>query len=170
VAVACDAIVVMGVAGSGKTTVGMALAEALHWEFADADDFHSAENREKMAAGTPLTDDDRAPWLKTIRQYIADRVATGAKVVIACSALKETYREHLKPPAPVVVSFVYLNATPELTASRLRARHAHFMKVNMLASQYSTLEAPSSKEAITVDASKEVDEIVAAISRQLPKS
>jgi gluconokinase len=170
VTVSADAIVVMGVAGSGKTTVGKALAAALDFDFADADDFHSAENRAKMTAGHPLTDADRQPWLAAVREYIEARIAAGRKVVVACSALKESYRQELTPSTSTEIRFVYLNATRELTASRLRGRHAHFMKENMLASQFATLEAPTSQEAVIVDASHPVPVIVASVIESLSKT
>jgi gluconokinase len=164
-----EAIIVMGVAGSGKTTVGEALAARLGYEFADADDFHSAANKAKMAGGTPLTDADREPWLKAVREHIEARVAAGARVVVACSALRETYRQMLKPSPHTGVHerFVYLEASKELTESRLRSRHAHFMKADMLRSQYATLEAPTASEALIVDASLPIEDIVNRICEQL---
>lgn len=161
---------VMGVAGSGKSTVGTALAQELGWEFSDADDFHSVENRAKMTAGVPLTDADRAPWLAALRNHIEQRARQGVHVVIACSALKDSYRAQITPPAPLSVQFVFLSASPELTAARLRNRHHHFMKENMLASQFATLEAPSPQEALIVDASHSVEEIVRQVIGQLPES
>lgn len=160
----------MGVAGSGKSTVGMALARELGWEFSDGDDFHSAENRAKMTAGVPLTDADRTPWLAAVHNHIEQRVRQGVHVVVACSALKESYRDQITPPATLSVQFVFLDASPELIAARLRERHDHFMKESMLASQFATLEAPSSKEALIVDASQPVEEIVREVIERLSKS
>jgi gluconokinase len=163
-----NVIIIMGVAGSGKTTVGEQVASKLRYEFADADDFHSAANKQKMAGGHPLTDSDREPWLASVREHIEQRVAAGAKLVVACSALRETYRRLLKPAAPEVrAQFVYLQASEELTASRLKARHAHFMKVDMLRSQFATLEAPTDAEAWIVDASLPVVDVVNCICSKL---
>jgi gluconokinase len=165
-----DVVIVMGVAGSGKTTIGSLLSERLGCAFADSDDFHTRENKAKMSSGVPLTDADRMPWLQAIQRYVAERAAAGEKAVVACSALKASYRTMLDQAAPGKVAFVYLNISPELTATRLAHRHAHFMKANMLASQFATLEAPHAEEAIIVDASKTPPEIVDRIMDELSKS
>jgi gluconokinase len=142
-------IVLMGVSGAGKTTVGQLLASQLKWEFADADDYHSATNIEKMRKGIPLTDADRAPWLETLRALITTWIATRKNVVLACSALKHAYREKLRI-APEV-QFVYLKGTPQLLHQRLHARRGHYMTEQMLDSQLATLEEPGRALAVDVD-------------------
>ena len=148
-------IVMMGVAGSGKTTVGKLLAAQLGWNFADADDYHSATNVEKMRSRIPLTDADRAPWLDTLRSLIASWIAEKRNVVLACSALKREYRDRLLV-APDV-RFVYLKGDRALLEQRMRARHGHFMAERMLASQLATLEEP--KDTVVVDVSRSPEEI-----------
>lgn len=157
-------IVMMGVSGSGKTTVGSCLAQQLGWEFADADDYHPAVNVEKMRQGVPLTDADRLPWLKSLRSLIAGWLATERNGVLACSALKRTYREKLRVDQRV--HFVYLKADHDLLSQRLRARRDHYMKEQMLASQLATLEEP--KHAIAVNAGDTPQQIAQEI-RQLLK-
>src|SRR5271170_4863882 len=139
----------MGVSGAGKTTVGQLLASQLNYEFADADDYHSATNIEKMRNGIPLTDADRAPWLETLRALITTWIATGQNAVLACSALKREYREELQI-APEV-QFVYLKGTPQLLHQRLHVRQGHYMTEQMLDSQLATLEEPEHALAIDVD-------------------
>ena len=149
----------MGVSGVGKTTIGQALAEQLGWQFDDADDFHSAANVAKMRAGIPLDDADRAPWLQSLHDAIADWVRAGKSVVLACSALKQAYRQQLLVGPEV--KLVYLHGEFELLSQRLKARNGHYMNPELLRSQFDTLEAPA--EAISVDVSRQVPEIVAAI-------
>jgi gluconokinase len=156
-------ILLMGVSGVGKTAVGQALAQQLGWRFADADDFHSAANVAKMRAGIPLDDADRAPWLQSLHGAIAGWIAAKESVVLACSALKESYRRQLLVGPEV--KLVYLHGNFELLSQRLKARHGHYMNPNLLRSQFETLEAPT--EAITVDVSGTVPEIVAAIRTAL---
>src|SRR4051812_9707310 len=127
-------IILMGVAGSGKTTVGEKLASALGWGFRDADDFHPPANVAKMSAGAPLTDEDRAPWLAAIRAHIDACLARGENAVVTCSALKERYRQVLLAD-PSRVKLVYLTGSPSLLAERIGGRHGHFMKPEMLQSQ-----------------------------------
>lgn len=148
-------IVLMGVQGSGKTTVGRALAMRLGWSFADADDFHSAANKAKMSAGIALTDQDRAPWLAALRAEIDRTAAEHRNLVLACSALKERYREQLATPD---VRLVFLRGTPALIAARLKARHGHYAKLDLLPSQFEQLEEP--KNALIIDIARPVDEIV----------
>src|ERR1700730_478580 len=130
----------MGVSGAGKTTVGNILAGELGWEFADADDYHSAANVEKMRTGIALTDADREPWLETLRQLISRWIADKRNAVLACSALKKAYREFLRVSPDV--RFVYLKVTQDLLTERLRTRRGHFMTEKMLASQLAALEEP----------------------------
>jgi gluconokinase len=156
-------VIVMGVVGAGKTTVGHLLAEQLGWKFADADDYHSAENKSKIHHGIPLTDADRGPWLRRLQQEIAQWIATAQNVVLACSALKRTYREELKV-APEV-EFVYLKGDAALIDSRLRERKGHFADDKILSSQVADLEEPN--DAITVAIDKAPSQIVAEIRQQL---
>jgi len=150
----------MGVAGSGKTTVGAALAAALGWRFVDADDLHAPESVAKMARGEPLNDGDRWPWLDRLRAIVDDALASGGGLVLACSALKASYRARLAGgDAGGRVRFVHLAGTPELFRARLATRAGHFMKAEMLDSQLSALEVPS--DAITVDAAQPVPDVVA---------
>jgi len=154
-------VLLMGVSGSGKTTVGSLLAQSLGWTYADADSFHSVENVAKMAADQPLSDQERAPWLQAIRAWIDDRVLKGEHAVVGCSALKRAYRDVLRRPE---VSFVYLRGTRAEIATRLAARAGHFFKPSMLDSQFDVLEEPTADEdVLTVSIDKMPDEIVAAI-------
>jgi len=150
-------IVVFGVSGSGKTTVGRALAERLGCEFADADDFHSAENVGKMRSGIPLNDNDRAGWLSDLRDLIDDRFAKGSDLVLACSALKQKYRDYLSENCEV--RFVYLRGTFETISRRLIERPNHFMNPSLLRSQFDALEEPTDAGS-TFDVELNVEEIV----------
>jgi gluconokinase len=132
-------IVVMGVSGSGKSTVGALLAKTLLWPFVEGDAFHPAANVDKMAHGHALTDEDRRPWLESLRVRIADALARNENLVVACSALKKSYRDLLDVD-PVRVLFVHLKGDPELIHERLASRQGHFMKDTLLASQLATLE------------------------------
>jgi gluconokinase len=153
-------IIVMGVSGSGKTTIGRALADALHWSFSDADDFHPQENVEKMRSGVALNDEDREPWLRAIRAAIEHWKREESGHVLACSALKESYREILGLNDPDVI-FVYLQGDFDLISRRLGKRKSHFFNAALLRSQFETLEIP--KDALVVDISKKPAEIVQTI-------
>jgi gluconokinase len=161
------ALVVMGVSGSGKSTIGETLAARLGWRFADGDRFHPASNVAKMSAGQALTDDDRRPWLQAIADEI-DRVCkAGQRLVVACSALKRAYREILLHGRHDV-GIVFLDGTEALIASRLAERKGHFMPPDLLASQFQTLEPPGPNERpITVSIDGTVEAIVDAIIRQM---
>jgi gluconokinase len=157
-------VVVMGVAGSGKTTVGSALAVSLGWRFVDGDDFHSPESVAKMARGEPLTDADRGPWLERLRAVVADALARGAPVVMACSALKQSYRDRLTVDG-ARVRFVHLAGDPALLRARLERRAGHFMTAAMLDSQLAALEPPAG--ALSLDAALPPDLLVARICQAL---
>jgi gluconokinase len=158
-------LLLMGVSGSGKTTVGALLAERTHRRYAEADDFHPAPNVAKMAAGHPLTDDDRWPWLRAIARYLDERIARGEPAVVTCSALKRSYRDLLRRPE---VQLVYLRGGRELIAQRMAARRGHFFGAGMVDGQFADLEEPApDEEAITVSVggtpARIVEDILAAI-------
>ena len=159
-----ECLVLMGVSGSGKTTVGQRLAAELGGDFADADDFHSAANKEKMAARLPLTDEDRQPWLEALQRFIAAR-SRERPLVVACSALREAYRLVLTPEGQEDIRFVHLDGSPELIAARLRARAGHFMPPELLQSQLATLEPPA--DAITASIDQPVESVVWEIMGKL---
>lgn len=159
------AIVVCGVSGCGKSTVGAALAARLGAEFADADDFHPPANIDRMRARIPLTDQDREPWLKALRAHIDHELARGATLVVACSALKAAYRTMLGIDQRRIFS-VYLEGTPELIAERLSARQHAFMPAQLLDSQFAALEPPTDGLRIPID--RPPEELVQLILEQLP--
>jgi gluconokinase len=156
-------VIVMGVSGSGKSTVGTLLASALGCTFLEGDAFHPAANVQKMSHGIPLTDEDRAPWLAAIRARLEDSFARGESLVIACSALKQQYRDYLSATTPV--TWVYLKGSQQMIRARLEHRREHFMKAKMLASQFADLEEPSS--AIVADISLTPEAIVQRLLPQL---
>jgi gluconokinase len=156
-------VIVMGVTGAGKTTIGSLLATELGWEFADADSFHSAANKEKMSRGIPLDDADREPWLEAIRAALLQWSSAHQNVVLACSALKSSYRERLEIGPEV--KFVYLKGSYETIYQRLLSRHGHFATEKILSSQFEALEEP--EDAIVVDVGKTPEEIVREIRDRL---
>jgi gluconokinase len=157
-------ILLMGVAGSGKTTIGRMLAAQLGWPFRDADEFHPPANVEKMSHGIPLTDRDREPWLAAIHRYIDETLARGRRAVVTCSALKEHYRQIIVPD-PARVKLVYLAGDSALVSERLRTREGHFMKAGMVSSQFADLEPP--RDALTVDVAQSPEAIVTEIRKGL---
>lgn len=157
-------ILLMGVSGSGKTTVGEELARELGWGFRDADEFHPPENVAKMSAGKPLDDHDREPWLAAIRAHIEQTLGRGECGVVTCSALKERYRRALGVNRPGV-KLVHLVGSFDLIYSRMSSRRDHFMKPEMLRSQFAALEPP--KQALVVDIGSPVPQTVAEIRRKL---
>ena len=160
-------LIVMGVSGSGKSTVGDALAKRLGWLFEDGDRFHPASNVAKMAAGHPLTDEDRWPWLRAIADEIDRLNAAGVRSVIACSALRRVYRDILVHGRSDI-RLVYLDGTQHLIADRLGHRKGHFMPQGLLESQFKTLEPPSADERpVTVSIDAPVENIVDEVLRQL---
>lgn len=154
----------MGVSGSGKTSVGKALAARLGWDFFDADDFHPPENIAKMAGGIPLTDSDRAPWLDALHELISSRLKADSPAVLACSALKERYRQRLLE-GNEGVQIVYLKGSYDLIWSRMEKRTGHYMKPHMLKSQFEALEEPA--DALTVAVSMPFEDIVKEIVTHL---
>jgi gluconokinase len=157
-------IILMGVSGSGKTTIGHLLAATLGWRFYDGDDFHPPANVARMRQGIPLTDDDRWPWLQALRTLIETCIAQGTSAVLACSALKQAYRACLIVNE-ATVKLVYIRGSYELLQARLAQRQGHFMPPGLLASQFAALEEPD--RAVVVDAAHPPEVIVASIRQQL---
>jgi gluconokinase len=153
----------MGVAGSGKTTLGKALAERLGWDFFDADNFHSAENIAKMTAGIPLSDSDRAPWLAALHNQLTSTLGAGRHPILACSALKEKYRFQLLDGVDNI-AVLYLKGSYELVRSRMAAREGHYMKPAMLQSQFETLEEP--RNALVLDIAMPLEKMLDTIVAQ----
>jgi gluconokinase len=160
-------IVIMGVTGAGKSTIGSALANALDWQFIEGDEYHSAENVARMKRGLALGDTERAPWLASLRALIATAIGTDTHAVVACSALKAAYRSALVPPdaPPDSVRFVHLQADRSILQTRLERRTGHYAGVSLLSSQLATLEEPA--DALSIDASKPPEKIVAEIRAAL---
>jgi len=160
-------VVVMGVAGCGKTTVGEALSARLGCRFIEGDAYHSAANREKMAAGVPLTDDDRWPWLDALAAELAGHARAGESAVLACSALRRAYRDRLRRGCPDL-KLVFLTGDASVISQRLSARQGHYMPSSLLASQLQTLEPPDAGEgAIVADVALETPQVVRQILRAL---
>ena len=158
--------IVFGVSGAGKTTIDKLLAEELDWAFYEADDFHSPGNIEKMRHGVSLTDEDRWPWLESLRELITRCLAAGENAVLACSALKETYRGYLRVSSDV--KFVFLRGDYALVAKQLRRRRGHFMNPALLQSQFADLEEPQPAEAVlTIELGRTPHELVEEIKTKL---
>ncbi|WNZ62907.1 gluconokinase [Myxococcus sp. MxC21-1] len=158
-------VIIMGVSGAGKTTVGRTLAAELGWRFIDADDLHPRSNVVKMAAGAPLTDEDRAPWLRKLRDEVARALAQGEDVVMAFSGLKQAYRTLLEELDPAHVKWVFLHAPHEVLARRMSQRQGHFMPASLLESQMAAMELPS--RALSVDVTPPPADIVKHIRDEL---
>lgn len=158
-------LVLMGVSGTGKTTIGKALVAGLGWTFVEGDDFHPVANIEKLRAGTPLDDQDRWPWLQALRKRVDQACEQRENLVLACSALKRDYREYLERNDPECVRYVYLHGSEDLIRSRLAERKGHFMNPTLLRSQFETLEPPEG--ALQVDVNPAPEAIAAEIRRKL---
>jgi gluconokinase len=156
-------LILMGTTGAGKTTVGEILSRELGWEFADADNFHSAANVEKMSKGIGLTDEDRKPWLDALRKKIAHWIAAGKNGILACSALKKAYREELTVGPEV--KWIYLKGTFDEISKRVAARQGHYAKQDLVVSQFAVLEEPT--EAMAVDVSRSPEEIATEVRERL---
>jgi gluconokinase len=162
-------VIIFGVSGAGKTTIGQLLAEELGWRFYEADDFHSQANIDKMRQGVPLTDEDRWPWLKNLRELIKRCLAAGENAVLACSALKEAYRRGLQVNTDV--KLVFLRGDYELIANQLRQRRGHFMNPALLQSQFADLEEPQPGEgAVVIELGRNPRELVQEIKSKLRPS
>lgn len=154
-------IVIMGVAGCGKSTLGTALATALGCPFIEGDDYHSPTARAKMQAGTPLTDTDRRPWLETLTKAAAESAQTHSRAVVACSALKQSYREHIVQTANQPIAFIYLHCDRQTATDRIKKRSGHFMPTALIESQFAALEPPTKREnALTIAAETPTDAAV----------
>ncbi|PYL46782.1 MAG: gluconate kinase [Verrucomicrobia bacterium] len=159
-------LIIFGVSGAGKTTLGKLLARELGWSFIEADDFHPAANIEKMRSGHPLTDKDRWPWLEQLRQQIERSFSAGENAVLACSALKRAYRDRLRVSDEV--KFVFLSGDYALVEKQLRSRHGHFMNAALLQSQFDDLEEPKADEnVLTIELGRTPEEIVESIKAKL---
>lgn len=159
-------IIIFGVSGAGKTTVGKLLARELSWRFIEADDFHSAANIEKMRNGRPLTDEDRWPWLDCLRKQIEQLLSAGENIVLACSALKRAYRDDLRVGDEI--KFVFLRGESALVETQLRSRRGHFMNAALLQSQFDDLEEPQPDEnVLTIELGRTPEEIVERIEAKL---
>jgi len=159
-------VIIFGVSGAGKTTVGKLLAGEVGWRFLEADDFHPAANIEKMRSGHPLTDEDRWPWLDSLREQIEQLLCAGENAVLACSALKRAYRDRLRVKDEV--KFVFLNGDYALVEKQLRSRHRHFMNPTLLQSQFDDLEEPRPDEdVLSVELGRTPKEIIEEIEGKL---
>ncbi|WP_337266160.1 gluconokinase [Oryzifoliimicrobium ureilyticus] len=164
------AIIVMGVSGSGKTSIGEEIARRLNMAFLEGDSLHPAANIEKMSKGIPLDDEDRMPWLDKIGEQMKSSLNRGESLIVSCSALKRIYRERLRAAAGGKLSFVYLDGSKALLTDRMKHRTGHFMPVSLLESQLNTLEVPTGEPGVvTVDIDASVPEIAASAVQQLEK-
>jgi gluconokinase len=162
------AIVVMGVAGSGKTTVGERLAAALHGNFIDGDDLHSSEARAKMGAGHALTDEDRWPWLDRIAAALSEGVSRSVTTIVASSALRRAYRDRLRSGVGARLLFVYLEAEPDLMRQRVASRRGHYMPASLVDSQFATLEPPTGEPGVvTLPADADLDAAIPKVTAEL---
>jgi gluconokinase len=160
-------VLLAGVSGCGKSTVGQLLASLLDWPFIDGDSLHPAANIAKMRAGVPLSDEDRWPWLDVVAAVIDDHIAAGRSAVITCSALKRSYRDLLLTGRPTA-RMVFLDAGRDLLAARLAVRHGHFFRADLLDSQLATLEKPQpAEQVLTVSAAGPADQVAEQVIRQL---
>ena len=160
-------VLVGGVSGSGKTTVGRLLADRLHWTFIDADVFHPSANIAKMRSGIPLTDADRAPWLAGITAWMDERIAAGQSAVAGCSALKQSYRDELLNGRPTA-RLVFLVISYEVAHTRCTVRHGHFFSAKLVESQFAELEPPKeSPQVMLLDATRPPDQLVGEIAHRL---
>jgi len=157
------ALVLMGVSGCGKTSVGERLSQVLGWPFFDGDNFHPRENMAKMAQGNPLNDDDRRPWLANLHDMIDAHLRGGKSMILACSALKQSYRDQLSAGNPGTV-YIHLKGDFDLIYQRMSARQGHYMQAAMLRSQFEALEEP--REAVTIDIQQNLDEIIQTLAKQ----
>lgn len=160
-------VIMMGVTGSGKTTVGRCLADQLGWGFVEGDDWHPPENIQKMSQGRPLEDRDRWPWLHNLRQHIEALQQQGQSAVVTCSALKRSYRQVLQPQPDAAMRFVYLKGSAATLHTRLKERQQHFMKADMLDSQLDTLEEPTGAIVVDIDDAKTPAQMAAHVMTQL---
>jgi gluconokinase len=159
-------VIIFGVSGAGKTTIGKLIADELGWRFYEADDFHSQANIEKMRRGIPLTDKDRWPWLEKLRALIERCVESGENAVLGCSALKRAYRQQLYISAEV--KFVFLRGDYPLIAKQLRHRHGHFMNPALLRSQFADLEGPKpAEDVLTIELGRTPEQLVEEIKTKL---
>jgi gluconokinase len=159
-------VIIFGVSGAGKTTVGKLLARELGWRFIEADDFHPSGNIQKMRSGHPLTDKDRWPWLERLRQQIQRSLSTGENAILACSALKRAYRDRLRVSNET--KFVFLRGDYVLVEKQLRSRHGHFMNAKLLRSQFADLEEPKPDEdVLTIELRRKPQELVEEIKAKL---
>lgn len=158
--------IIMGVSGSGKTTIGRLLAKRLNCPFYDADDYHPPENVAKMGAGTPLTDEDRGPWLDRLHAIITKHIQAGEPAVLACSALKQSYRDHLRGNYDNV-QFIHLDGRFDLIWNRMQTRPNHYMKPGMLQSQFDALEMPDEQEAFIINIDQPIKTVIQEILDQI---